>query len=284
MSELHRSESDVGIIAEMLRRGGVIALTGAGCSTPSGIGDYRDEQGQWKRRQPVQHKDFLDQAAWRRRYWARSQVGYPEFLRAAPNAAHHCLARWEAHGLIRGIITQNVDRLHQRAGNQNVIDLHGRLDQVVCMACRKITPRGDLQTWLERMNPEVSLLKDEAVMAPDGDADLVPESYAGVCVPDCDHCGGVLKPDVVFYGDSVPRSVVDTCYRWVDEARALLIIGSSLMVFSSFRFVRRAAERGIPVYAVNRGRTRGDEYFAVKIDADCVETLDAIDAGVRVRV
>ena len=262
--------------AEVIRAGGVVALTGAGCSTPSGIGDYRDEQGEWKRVQPVQHRDFVESRQWRQRYWARSQIGYPEFLKAAPNRAHEILANWEKAGLVDGVITQNVDRLHQRAGNVQVIDLHGRLDQVVCLGCGNRSSRDVLQKFLERANPQVSSLSATAIMAPDGDADLDKSSYADVNVPDCEICGGTLKPDVVFYGDSVPRSVVDEAYDWVGNANALLVVGSSLMVFSSFRFVRKAHELGIPIYAINRGRTRGDDLFSGKVDGDCVTTLEAI--------
>ena len=264
-------------IAGVLKKGDVIAITGAGCSTPSGIGDYRDENGEWKRRQPVQHKDFVEDHKWRQRYWARSQVGYPEFLRAEPNRAHQLLAEWEARGWIQGIITQNVDRLHQRAGSQSVIDLHGRLDRIICLACQSTSSRGELQTYLERVNPQINDLSKSAVMAPDGDADLVTEDYSEYCIPDCEKCGGMLKPDVVFYGDSVPKPVVERAYDWISSANAVLVVGSSLMVFSSFRFVRRAAELSIPIYAINRGKTRGDELFVKKIDEDCVSAMQQIN-------
>ena len=267
-------------IAAALMKGNVVAITGAGCSTPSGIGDYRDENGEWKRRQPVQHKDFVEDLAWRQRYWARSQVGYPEFLRAEPNRAHQLLAEWERQGWLRGIITQNVDRLHQRAGSESVIDLHGRLDRVICLACQSTSPRSELQGYLERVNPEISELSQTAVMAPDGDADLATEDYSDFRIPDCDSCGGTLKPDVVFYGDSVPKSVVDQAYDWISNASSVLVIGSSLMVFSSFRFVRRAAELEIPVYAINRGKTRGDDLFVQKMDEECVSAMESISEHV----
>ncbi len=204
----------------------------------------------------------------RQRYWARSQRGYPEFLRAEPNGAHKALVQWEQEGRLIGVITQNVDRLHQRAGQQAVIDLHGRLDRVVCLACDEVTARNKWQAWLEGKNPHVSNVSFQA--APDGDADLERDTFDDIEVPSCESCGGVVKPDVVFYGDSVPKPIVQQAYAWVDAADALWVIGSSLMVFSSFRFVRRAHERGIPIYALNQGKTRGDDLFTLKVEQECV--------------
>ena len=254
----------------------LLVISGAGISTASGIGDYRDEQGEWKRPQPVQHQDFMGQLSWRRRYWARSMIGFPEFMRAEPNEAHRMLARWESRGRLAGVITQNVDRLHQRAGQQAVLDLHGRLDQVVCMGCGEVSSRAALQAWLEQQNPALSGVAFSA--APDGDADLARSDYTDVRVPDCHTCGGVLKPNVVFYGDSVPRGIVDEAYAWVDAADALLVLGSSLMVFSSFRFVRRAHQQGIPIAAVNRGKMRGEELLDFKLAADVGTALSAVEA------
>ncbi|MDG2277861.1 MAG: NAD-dependent protein deacetylase [Pseudomonadales bacterium] len=255
----------------------LLVLTGAGCSTSSGIGDYRDEYGEWKRRPPVQHRDFVEHLSWRQRYWARSQVGYPEFCQARPNRAHDYLAAWEAQGWVTGIITQNVDRLHQAAGSRRVIDLHGRLDEVLCLGCKRVTAREELQPWLEVKNPQITQMGHKAIMAPDGDADLESEAFTSYTVPQCTFCTGTLKPNVVFYGDGVPKDRVELAYRWVAASSVLLVVGSSLMVFSSFRFVRKAVELGIPVYAINRGKTRGDELFANKVDADCVNALRAID-------
>ena len=254
-----------------------MALTGAGASTNSGIGDYRDSAGAWKRAAPVQHQDFMRSPAWRRRYWARSQRGYPEFRRARPNAAHTALARLEAGGNLRGVITQNVDGLHQQAGQRQVIDLHGRLAYVVCTACGDRLERDVLQDWLEMRNAAVA---DAAfAAAPDGDADLVAVDYDAVQVPDCERCGGILKPDLVFYGDSVPKARVQNAYAWVDEADALLIVGTSLMVFSAFRFVRRAHERGIPIVLLNDGHTRADELVTVKVPGDCGVSMTALAAA-----
>lgn len=267
------------VIEEFVRHSRrLVVITGAGCSTGSGIGDYRDEQGEWKRVQPVQHQEFMASHAWRQRYWARSQVGYPEFTRAQPNAAHRVLAQWEAQGRIHGLITQNVDRLHQRAGHQRVIDLHGRLDQVICMSCGDVVTRDALQVWLDEHNQRAD--PRAFTLAPDGDADVLRTDFSSVCVPACRVCGGVLKPDVVFFGDSVPKPVVEQAYRWVDEADAILVVGSSLMVYSSFRFIRRAVRAGIPVAAINRGKTRADDLLVMKVEADCATVLQELAASV----
>ena len=249
----------------------LLVITGAGCSTASGIGDYRDEHGKWKRARPVQHQDFMTSLGWRQRYWARSQVGYPEFMKAQPNAAHRVLASWERSGRLCGLITQNVDRLHQRAGHDDVVDLHGRLDQVVCMDCGLLTDRASIQEWLNRHNhlsPELSFSA-----APDGDADLAADDFSHIAVPECVQCGGVLKPNVVFFGDGVPKPVVTAAFGWVDQADSMLVVGSSLMVYSSFRFVRRAAELGLPIAAINLGRTRADDLLCVKEVGDCSAVL-----------
>ena len=251
----------------------LLVITGAGCSTGSGIGDYRDDNGDWKRVQPVQQQDFMASHGWRQRYWARSQVGYPEFMRAQPNRAHHMLARMERSGRMSGLVTQNVDRLHQRAGHRNVIDLHGRLDQVVCTECGALSTRNEVQVWLDAHNSAGAV---QFTLAPDGDADVQSEDFSDFRVPDCLACGGVLKPHVVFFGDSVPKPLVDRAYAWVEAADAILVVGSSLMVFSSFRFVRRAREAGIPIAAINRGRTRADDWLTVKVEDDCGAVLERI--------
>ena len=256
----------------------LLVLTGAGCSTPSGISDYRDAAAQWKRPALVQHKDFMGSLAWRQRYWARSQVGYPEFLRAQPNAAHTTLAALERSGLVFGLITQNVDGLHQQAGHKKVIDLHGRLDQVVCMQCSIKTARAEVQQFLDRHNQ--ALYERVVGLAPDGDADISGQNFDHIVVPQCQSCDGILKPDVVFYGDSVPKDVVQTCYSWVDRADALLVVGSSLMVYSSFRFVRKAYENQIPIVAINQGKTRADELLSAKVQGDCAGLLPQIAASI----
>ncbi len=254
----------------------LVVLTGAGCSTASGIGDYRDESGEWKRAMPIQHADFLRCAAVRQRYWARSFHGWPSFSAAQPNAAHEALATLRP----MGVITQNVDRLHQRAGSDRVIDLHGRLDQVICMACGTLSDRHDLQDRLAANNPWLG--GSRFATAPDGDADvqMSDEALARVVVPDCLRCGGMLKPHVVFYGDNVPKARVDAAYAWVDDCDALLVVGSSLMVFSGLRFCRRAAKRGVPMALVNKGRTRADELFDLRLDGACESVLSELAAAV----
>ncbi|MGA2494274.1 MAG: NAD-dependent protein deacetylase [Roseiarcus sp.] len=249
----------------------LFVLTGAGCSVNSGIPDYRDADGAWKRSPPVTYQAFTAQQATRRRYWARSLIGWRRISRARPNDAHRALARLEAIGKSEILLTQNVDRLHQAAGSAAVIDLHGRLDHVRCMDCDGVSPRQAVQERLERLNPDWLAL--EAVVAPDGDADLDGVDFSTFAVPACPHCGGVLKPDVVFFGESVPRGRVEAAMRRLDEADAMLIVGSSLMVYSGFRFVEAAARAGKPLAAVNLGRTRADHLLALKVEASCESAL-----------
>lgn len=245
----------------------LFVLTGAGISTASGIPDYRDENGEWKRPAPVQYRDFVDRLQTRQRYWARSLIGWPWFQRARPNLCHATLAEWETHGLISQLVTQNVDRLHQQAGSQRVIDLHGRLDEVVCLGCRAPFERLRIQQALLDANPafaEIDAARD-AEQAPDGDAYLDDVDCSAFKVPCCPYCGGTLKPDVVFFGETIPRDRVDQALAALLEADALLVIGSSLMVYSGFRFCRLAAERKIAMAAINPGRTRADDLLDLKI-------------------
>ncbi|MFT3800859.1 MAG: NAD-dependent protein deacetylase [Burkholderiaceae bacterium] len=253
----------------------VAVITGAGCSTASGIPDYRDDLGAWKRKPPVTLQAFVGDDRVRRRYWARSLVGWPAFGRAQPNAAHRALAALERDGRIEGLITQNVDRLHQRAGSTRVIDLHGRLDQVVCLGCGHRLMRESFQQALARENDAWAArwITGAEAIAPDGDADLQDAVFDDFSVPACRRCGGVLKPDVVFFGDNVPAARVREARAWIDEADALLVVGSSLTVYSGYRFVRQAADRGIPVAAVNRGVTRADPLLSLKIDARCEQVF-----------
>jgi NAD-dependent SIR2 family protein deacetylase len=249
----------------------LFVLTGAGCSTESGIPDYRDARGEWKRPAPVTYQAFMGDEATRRRYWARSLVGWPTMAGARPGAAHRALAQLEAAGRVGLLLTQNVDGLHAAAGSRGAIDLHGRIDTVRCMGCERRSPRAALQAVLRERNPRFAAL--EARAAPDGDADLEDQDFARFEVPACAHCGGLLKPDVVFFGESVPRERVAAAFAALEAADAVLVAGSSLMVYSGFRFVQAAAAAGKPVAAVNLGRTRADELLSLKVEQPVGEAL-----------
>jgi len=253
------------------RHESLFVLTGAGCSTSSGIPDYRDADGKWKRMPPVTYQAFMGDEATRRRYWARSLVGWRRFRRARPNDAHRALARLEAMGKSELLLTQNVDRLHQAAGSARVIDLHGRLDLVRCMVCGRTMSRDELQDELGRLN--AGWLDFDAADAPDGDADLEGADFSSFKIPSCRGCGGVLKPDVVFFGENVPRDRFDAAARHLEQADAMLIVGSSLMVYSGYRFVEAAARAGKPAAAVNLGQTRADGLLALKVESPCEEAL-----------
>ncbi len=266
----------IGPLRDWLRRHPrLFVVTGAGCSTGAGIPDYRDENGDWKRPRPVTYQAFMGDAATRRRYWARSLVGWPVMGGARPGAAHHALARLERQGRIELLLTQNVDGLHHAAGSRRVIDLHGRIDTVRCIDCEARTPRAELQRELLRRNPAWAALSASA--APDGDADLQGRDFQSFDVPPCPRCGtGLLKPDVVFFGESVPHGRVDAAHAALDRADAVLVAGSSLMVYSGYRFVQAAAQRGLPVAAINRGRTRADGLLALKLEADVGQALEQL--------
>jgi NAD-dependent SIR2 family protein deacetylase len=249
----------------------LFVLTGAGCSTPSGIPDYRDAEGQWKRARPVTYQAFMGEEKTRRRYWARSLIGWRLMRQAEPNDAHRALARLEAAGRTELLLTQNVDRLHQAAGSAQVIDLHGRIDRVRCMDCEQRSARVELQEELSALNPD--WLDLDAAEAPDGDADLEGADFSSFVVPSCRRCGGLLKPDVVFFGENVPRDRVDAAFRHLDKADAVMIVGSSLMVYSGFRFIQQAANLGKPVAAINLGRTRADGLLTLKVEQSCEAAL-----------
>ncbi len=251
-------------------------LTGAGCSTESGIPDYRDADGAWKRAKPLEYRAFLDDPHVRRRYWARSLVGWRRLRAARPNEAHRALARLEHLGRIERLVTQNVDGLHQSAGSIAVIDLHGRIDRVCCIGCGRLIEREAMQRELSRRNPDWADL--DALDAPDGDADLDGLDFSSFDVPACDACGGVLKPDVVFFGESVPPARVATAMECLQRADAMLIVGSSLMVYSGYRFASAAAAAGRPIAAVNLGRTRADPLLALKVEQPCGAALECIAA------
>ena len=260
-----------------LARGRRLAvLTGAGCSTESGIPDYRGVDTPPRTRPPIQHREFVDKPEMRRRYWARSMLGWPRLSAARPNPAHTALAGLEAAGIVAGLITQNVDGLHGAAGSRSVVELHGAIGRVRCLACGEITERAALQTRLDAANPGWAASAATARIQPDGDADLPDDLVAGFTVVPCAGCGGVLMPDVVFFGGSVPRPTLDAAWDTFGRGELLLVVGSSLTVFSGYRFVRRAAERGVPVAILNRGPTRGDPHAALRVDARAGDALPVL--------
>lgn len=265
-------------LVDLLSGNRVLVLTGAGISTASGIPDYRGD-GRRLRHVPMTYQEFVGDAAARRRYWARSHTGWARVQQARPNAAHHVVAELEERGVVDALVTQNVDDLHTRAGSRRVLDLHGSLARTVCLGCGERRSRLELHHRLEAANPHFEKQRYEA--APDGDARLPQELEEGFVVVDCLRCDGVLKPDVVFFGENVPRDRVATAFEWLDRARTLLVLGSSLTVMSGYRFVLAAHRDGKPVAIVNRGPTRGDDQAAVRIDGDLCTTLTALQTRFR---
>ena len=263
-------------LTELVQGRRIVALTGAGCSTESGIPDYRGPDTPPRARPPIQHREFVDRAEMRRRYWARSTLGWSRFSAARPNAAHAALAALERCGALKGVITQNVDGLHGAAGSRTVVELHGALGRVRCLACSALTTRDELQARLLDENPGWLDRTRSVGLAPDGDAELPDELVDGFAVAACEACRGTLMPDVVFFGGSVPRDTLDAAWALFDRAEVLLVVGSSLTVFSGYRFVRRAAERGVPVAILNRGPTRGDDHAALRVDARAGLALPAL--------
>ncbi|RUL70152.1 NAD-dependent protein deacetylase [Dyella choica] len=270
-AQTQSQEKNEGLQHFVARHRRLFVLTGAGCSTDSGIPDYRDIEGGWKRAQPVTYQAFMGEALTRQRYWARSLIGWRRFGKALPNLTHHALARLEQRDKLTLLLTQNVDGLHQQAGNQAVVDLHGRLDMVRCMGCERRSPRHELQQALLTLNPAWAPL--DAGDAPDGDADLDGHDFNTFNVPFCEDCGGILKPDVVFFGENVPRDRVARAMQALEAADAMLVVGSSLMVFSGYRFAHAAAKAGKPIAAVNLGRTRADPLLSLKVERPCADAL-----------
>jgi NAD-dependent SIR2 family protein deacetylase len=272
MAEAAPADANLTALAAVLAEGDVVVLSGAGVSTDSGIPAYRDEEGRWQQSPPMQFRDFTSSVLSRQRYWARSMVGWQRMTQAQPNDAHRALAELERQQRLRLLITQNVDGLHSAAGSQSVIDLHGRLDRVICLDCKGLSPRSELQARLQAQNPE--FLGQRFVARADGDVELSVD-YERFVLAACAACGGVLKPDVVFFGENVPASRVEVAMASLEGARALVIVGSSLMVFSGFRFARAAARLGVPIVIVNRGKTRADELSALRVDGNVGELLGA---------
>ena len=260
------------LVAFIERHPRLFVLTGAGCSTDSGIPDYRDDTGEWKRAtRPIMIQDFLTNERARKRYWARSLVGFRRMRSARPNDAHHSLASLEHRGRVAQLVTQNVDGLHQAAGSRNVIDLHGRIDDVRCLQCGQRIPRQQMQSEMERRNPSFAAL--DALEAPDGDADLEGARFEAFDVPACVRCGGMLKPNVVFFGENVPRERVHQAMAAIDLSDAMLVVGSSLMVYSGYRFVKAMADAGKPIAAINLGLTRADDLLTLKVADRCANAL-----------
>lgn len=258
----------------------VVVLSGAGLSTESGIPDYRGANGSLRRHSPMTYDEFVGSVEGRRRYWARSHLGWRTITRADPNSGHFAVASLRAQGYLSGVITQNVDGLHQAAGTPGVVELHGSLDRVICLDCRRTSPREQLDLRFRSANPAFTATATR--INPDGDAELPAEVVREFQVVDCDDCGsGVLKPDVVFFGENVPRQRVEQCYRLVDEASALLVLGSSLAVMSGLRFVRHAAKTGKPVLIVNQGETRGDPFATVRVDLPLGRALTELTDRLR---
>ena len=255
-----------------------LVLTGAGLSTASGIPDYRDSDGVRRGRVPIQGPEFRRSIEVQRRYWARSMVGWPIMARAQPNAGHRALAGLERHGRFSTLLTQNVDGLHQRAGSASVLELHGNVHKVVCLHCRADFSRAFVQTLLNEANPELAtaLAGVSARALPDGYAAIEPDALDGLHLPWCVHCGGTLSPDVVFFGDGLPPARTAEALARMQAADALLVVGSSLMVYSGFRFCRMAAEAGKPIAAVNLGRTRADHLIALKLEASAERLLPQV--------
>ena len=258
-------------ITDLIEHMRVVVLTGAGCSTESGIPDYRGPKRENSHPEPITYQEYVGSRSVRRRYWARAMLGWPRFAAAEPNDAHRAIAELEERGVVEGVITQNVDRLHQQAGSGNVVELHGALADVRCLDCESVEPRDQLQGRLAADNP--AWAEQNAELAPDGDAELPTEIPDDFTLPVCLECGGTLKPDVVFFGENVPEATVDRAWRLWSDGEALMVVGSSLTVWSGYRFVRRAAASMMPVVIVNLGPTRGDDEAWIRMQARAGEAM-----------
>ncbi|SEE90029.1 NAD-dependent protein deacetylase [Ruania alba] len=275
MTTATTSPAEVDRLVDLLRGRTFTALTGAGISTDSGIPDYRGPDS--PPRNPMTYQQFVSDQRFRRHYWARNHIGWRHLRRTDPNEGHRALARMEQRGLVTGVITQNVDLLHQAAGSERVIDLHGHYNEVICLQCGTVITRAAMHERLDALNPDFTREVGDVEVAPDADA--VIEATGDFVVPDCEVCGGMLKPHIVYFGENVPKARVAEAFALVDFGQALLVVGSSLTVMSGLRFVRHAHKQGMPVAIVNRGTTRGDELATLRIEAGTSETLTALDAA-----
>ncbi|WP_423782039.1 NAD-dependent protein deacetylase [Cupriavidus pauculus] len=283
MVDQHIAVDLSGALADFVQRHPrLFVLTGAGISTDSGIPGYRDEQGRWQRSAPMTISAFMSGHAARQRYWARSMVGWPVAASAQPNVSHRVVARLGDAGRVSALVTQNVDGLHQRAGSRDVIELHGSIGKVICLSCATRYERADIQRWLWQHNPDFRDI--DALPAADGDAHLESPLFDNFAVPICNVCEGVLKPDVVFFGESVPRDRVQAGRAALDASDAMLVIGSSLTVFSGYRFCLWARERGIPIAALNLGTTRADPLLTLKVAAPIGPALAGLAAALGLAV
>jgi NAD-dependent SIR2 family protein deacetylase len=277
-----RTTGSFGTLVDVVAPGNVLILSGAGLSTESGIPDYRGPTGLARGVTPMTYQTFTGSAAARRRYWARSHLGWRRIVSATPNRGHQAVAELGRRGLLAGIITQNVDGLHQAAGAAGVIELHGSLHRVICLSCGQLTSRTDLDLRLSAANPGWDA-ESAALINPDGDAVLVDDATDRFQIVDCSACQGVLKPDVVFFGENVPAQRVQACYAMVERASSLVVLGSSLTVMSGLRYVRHAARLRRPVVIVNQGSTRGDGLAGATIDAPLGQTLTTLVASLGER-
>lgn len=262
------------LISELKDKNKIWILTGAGISAPSGIPTYRDDNGDWKSANPIQHNDFIKHKSYRQRYWARSMIGWKLTGRAKPNATHDAITALQQVGRVSQIVTQNVDGLHNVAAAENVIDLHGRLSEIKCLNCGEISKRADYQPRLVKVNPDLDEYK--ASIMPDGDANVEDFDMTRITIPPCASCGGVLMPNVVFFGGLVPKPRVEKAFSTLAESDCILVIGSSLKVFSGFRFPRWASENNVPMYAVNQGQMRGKELFKIILAEPCEAVMPII--------
>lgn len=253
----------------------LLIITGAGLSVQSGIPSYRDHAGKWQRSPAIQHQEFLSKASSRQRYWARSLFGWPLIANAQPNIAHRQLTQWERDGRIQLLLTQNIDGLHRAAGCNNVLELHGRVDRVQCLDCYSYTDRHKIQQQLIELTSDLwQLAQNQSIIAaPDGDADINHHAIGQVQCPRCPKCSGILMPDVVFYGGTVPKARVELALDHLKKSDAVLLMGSSMMVYSAFRFCRHASQEGIPIAAINQGVTRADDLLQCKLEMECSAAL-----------